>query len=328
MRTRTPARRRNMKKAIKEKKRNEQGGRSTKGKRLPEDAKLFDTHRAKPRREGGEYVDGNYAVMLPVEHMEEHGNIRARSEPFEELKALFDGYKQIQKLRMKVNNQILAQERGTDRLDEIDKQYLNKVLADIDEHEEQKGKLIKAWVKANKTMPIIKAMLSVKGVGEISVAACLTFLDVHKADHPSSFWAYAGYHRAAHERYVKNSVTDKPGNRTLRCALYVLAGCFIKNPGCAYREVYDLRKKKTEQSEKITLTRLTGKTGVYQVAWKDVKPSHRHGDAIRVMMKAFLADLWFVWRTIEGLPVNDLYVKEHLGHESGMLDPKARGWEY
>ncbi len=317
-----------MKDEIKNKKRQEQGGKSPKGKKLPKETRLFDTHRLTPRHAGGEYVEGNYAVALPVEHMEEHGNLREREDAFEELKMLFDGYKQIQKLRMKVNNQILAQARGTDRLDEIDKEYLNKVLADIDEHEEAKGKLIKAWVKKNKAMPIIAAMLSVKGVGEISIAACLTFLDVTKADHPSSFWAYAGYHRAAHERYVKNSVTDKPGNMTLRCALYVLAGCFIKNPDCAYRQVYDRRKAKTEQSEKITQTRLTGKTGVHAVAWKDVKPSHRHGDAIRVMMKAFLADLWFVWRTIEGLPVNDLYVKEHLGHESGVIDPKARGWEY
>ena len=317
-----------MKEAIKEKKKKAQGGRSLKGKALPSEPRLYDTHRAVPRYQGGEYVDGNYAVALPVEHMEEHGNLRERTEALDQLKALFDGYKQIQKLRMKVNNQILAQERGTDKLDEIDKQYLDEVLKNIEEHEEAKAKLIKSWVKANKTMPIISAMLSVKGVGEISIAACLTYLDVTKADHPSSFWAYAGYHRASHERYVKNSVTDKPGNMTLRCALYVLAGCFIKNPDCAYRQVYDRRKAKTEQSEKITQTRLTGKTGVHAVAWKDVKPSHRHGDAIRVMMKAFLADLWFVWRTIEALPVNDLYVKEHLGHESGILDPKARGWIY
>lgn len=315
-----------MKDAIKEKKKKAQGGLSPKGAKLPKEPRLYDTHRAKPRREGGEYVDGNYAVALPVEHMEEHGTLRSRDAALDELKALFDGYKQIQKLRMKVNNQILAQERGTDSLDEIDKEYLAKVLADIEEHEAQKAKLIKAWVKANKAMPIIKAMLSVKGVGEISVAACLTYLDVTKADHPSSFWAYAGYHRAAHDRYVKNSVTEKPGNMTLRCALYVLAGCFIKNPDCSYRQVYDRRKAKTEQSEKITQTRLTGKTGVHAVAWKDVKQSHRHGDAIRVMMKSFLADLWFVWRTIEGLPVNDLYVKEHLGHESGIIDPKSRGW--
>ena len=311
---------------------------------------LQDHHRDLQRRDGGQYTPDNTEIIQPIEHMKRHGNYKEREEAFDRLKMLFDGYKQIQKLRMKVNNQILAMNRGTDKLDEIDQEYINSVLENIEEKEKAKEKLIKAWAKENKTIPIVAAMLSVKGIGPITVAACLTYLDVRKADHPSSFWSYAGYRCASHERFEtlpkekwipifdKNTgepVLDKkgkqrmshhnPGNQTLRCALFVTAGVFIKQGG-TYRDIYDLRKLKTSQSEKIVKTRWPGKTGTIEKAWKDTKPGHRHGDAIRVMMKSFLADLWMVWRTIEGLPTNDLYVKEHLGHESAIIEPKSRGW--
>ena len=314
---------------------------------------MQDKHRDIQRRDGGQYIPDNTEVIAPVEHMKRHGIYKVRDEAFDQLKMLFDGYKQIQKLRMKVNNQILAMNRGTDKLDEIDQEYINSVLANIKEKEEAKAKLIAEWVKKNKTMPIVAAMLSVKGVGPVTIAPCLTYLDIRKAKHPSSFWSYAGYRCASHERFKdlpkehwipifdKNTgepVLDKkgkqrmshhnPGNQILRCALYVTAGCFVKNKDCAYREVYDRRKAKTENSEKLVQTRMPGKAGTVEKAWKDVKAGHRHGDAIRVMMKEFLADLWYVWRTIEGLPTDDLYVNAHLGHASAIINPEKKGWKY
>jgi hypothetical protein len=59
--------------------------------------------------------------------------------------------------------------------------------------------------------------------------------------------------------------------------------------------------------------------------WKDTKPCHRHGAAIRKMIKHFLADLWFVWRETENLPTTPLYVESVLGH-TGIIKPEERGW--
>jgi len=316
------------------------------------DDPMHDKHRDLQRRDGGQYTPDNTEILEPVDHMKSHGIYKERDAALDHLKMLFDGYKQIQKLRMKVNNQILAMERGTDHLDEIDQEYINSVLENTEEKEKVKAKMIAKWVKDNKALPIVAAMLSVKGIGPVTIAACLTYLDIRKARHASSFWSYAGYRCASHERFEalpkdkwipihdKNTgkpVLDKkgkqrmshhnPGNQTLRCALFVTAGVFIKQGG-PYRDIYDLRKLKTSQSEKIVKTRWPGKSGTIEKAWKDAKAGHRHGDAIRVMMKNFLADLWFVWRTLEGLSTDDLYVKEHLGHENGRINPKARGWEY
>lgn len=291
------------------------------------DLSLIDTHRLVPRMHGGTYTDGNVVLKTPVEHLEEHDNFREREQAIEELKSLFDGYKQQQKLRQKIGNQLLALTRGTDRLSDEDRDHLRVSLKAEFDYEKVIGKRIKKWVKDHQDIKIISAMKSVKGVGEIAIAACMTYFEIAKADHPSSFWAYAGYHKPSHERKIKNS-NDKPGNQTLRNAMFVLAGCFIKNPTCAYRKVYDLRKAQQQHSEKITQTRIAGKTGLHEKMWKDVSDGHRHGDAIRVMMKNFLADLWYVWRELEGLPTNDLYVEAHLGHVNGRIDPKFRGWDY
>jgi hypothetical protein len=61
--------------------------------------------------------------------------------------------------------------------------------------------------------------------------------------------------------------------------------------------------------------------------WKDTKPCHRHGAAIRKLIKHLLADFWFVWRNLEGLPTRPLYVEEYLGH-TGIIRPEERGWRY
>jgi hypothetical protein len=92
--------------------------------------------------------------------------------------------------------------------------------------------------------------------------------------------------------------------------------------------VYYACKTKLEQSEKMVRERRRGDGKIVEVMWKDAMPIHRHLAAIRKMMKHFLADLWFVWRTLEGLPTTDLYVREHLGHEGALINPAAHGWTY
>jgi len=314
------------------------------GEVLPDDFAEFDTHREKMRMDGGTYTPDNYDTVCPICHMKEHGNYKERAESIEEIKAIYDRYKQIQKTRMKIDNQLLAGERRkTDYLTEEDKDYLHDISKQIKGKEKDIEKEIKKWVKeSKKNMPIVKAMDSVNGVGPVFIAACLTYIDIEKAEHPSSLWSYFGYHAASHKRYDKLTepvhYTDSegkekkrwynPGNDVLRSQAFVTAGVFVKGKNNLYKDVYYTRKEKTSKSSKITKTRITGKSGIHEMAWKDVSKGHRHGDAQRVMMKYFIADLWLVWRTLEGLPTNDLYVKEHLGHKSAIIDPEKRGWVF
>lgn len=169
---------------------------------------------------------------------------------------------------------------------------------------------------------------------------------VHACSTPSALWKYVGLHVASHERYVKGEAGG--GNKPLRTVLYNTACTLMKLTGDAaddantvknstsvqrsprfrspYRGVYDRTKLRLSQSEKIVKSRNTqGK--LVEVAWKSTKPSHRHGAALRAIVKHLLADYWYVGRTLAGLPTVPLYVEAVLGH-THIVSPRERGWEF
>ena len=292
---------------------------------LPEETKLFDTHRKVLRMDGGGYDDENFIVDLPETHMKEHEIWKDRPKELEELKKLVDDYRQMLKLVLKINNQLLAVDRGTDKLSQDTQDFLNTILVQVHTETKERVKRIERWIRKRKDRPLIHALISPKGVGPITVAELLVDIDIAKAKHPSSLWAYVGYDKPSIDRYQKGQMGG--GNKPLRCVLFNLGASFLK---CAapYSEVYYQRKAKLEVSEKLVRERAKGNGQIKEIMWKDAMPIHRHLDALRVMNKHFLADLWFVWRTLAGLDTNDLYVKEHLGHASAIINPKERGWEY
>lgn len=287
--------------------------------------RLVDTDRFIPKAQGGQYVEGNVALSDPVEHMQRHGNLRIRPEHLEELKALFDDRVQIMKLVLKVNNQLLAYKRRTDHLSKQTVEMLEGESARYETLLEERSKPLRKVVReyANEDA-LMMAALGVHGVGEITVAALTVYVDLEKAEHPSSLWAYVGYDKPSHERYTKGQVSG--GNKTLRTVLYNTVCSFWRHGG-PYRDVGDRVKLRLAVSEKMVISWNTqGK--LVEVMWKDTKPCHRHGTALRVMAKHFLADYWWVGRTLYGLPISDLYVKEHLGHVSAIISPRKRGWVF
>ena len=287
------------------------------------DYALVDTHRIKPKAEGGTYIDGNVVLLDPVEHMKEHGNFRERQQDIETLKALMDDRRQVMKLKMKVQNQLLAYERNTDNINEITENWLKEQLKSVDAELKAREKIIAKQIKEMaKENDLVNAALNVKGTGPITVANLITYIDLEKARHASSLWAYVGFDKPSHERYTKGQ--SGGGNKTLRCALYVWAGVQIKQGG-AYREIYDRIKERLSVSDKIVQTRNTqGK--MIETEWKNAKPSHRHGSAIRIMIKHFLADYWMVGRTILDLPTDPLYAEAILKGNHKTIQPEGRGW--
>lgn len=290
------------------------------------DFSLVDTHRLTPKHEGGQYIDGNVVLSDPVEHMKEHGTYREREKDLEVIKSLIDDRRQVMKLVMKIQNQLLAYTRDVDKMNEITKNWLEEQLQSVKEElktrEKHIVKVIKEYAKIDK---LTAATLSVKGCGPITVANMLTYIDLEKARHASSLWAYTGLDKPSYERYEKNVAGG--GNKTLRTALYVFACVQIKSPGSAYREVYDRTKTRLENSDKITKSKNT-KGKWIECAWKDTKPSHRHGAAIRAIIKHFLADYWMVGRTIKGLPTDPLYAEAVLKGNHRTIMPEERGWKY
>lgn len=312
-----------MKEALKTKIRNKQSQKcALTGKKLPEETKLIDTDRIDPKANGGIYTNKNTRIVDPIAHMIRHGNYREREEQLNELKILIDGREQLRKSFNSDNNRMLAMKRGTDSLDTETYEFLeeksNVTKKQLSKMDRRIGKHLK-----NMEHPIIKSAIGIKGLGPITIAYMMVYIDIEKAQYASSVWKYCGYHAASHERYEKG-VTGG-GNKTLRTVLYTMADSMIKTRSI-YRDVYDNEKKKLEASKKITKSRNTqGK--LIECAWMDTKPCHRHGAAMRKMIKHFLADWWFVHRTLEGLPTAPLYVEEKLGH-TGIIKPVERGWKY
>ena len=100
---------------------------------------------------------------------------------------------------------------------------------------------------------------------------------------------------------------QSPYNIDLRVKLIgVVAKCMIKQKGKYVMDHYYPRKERTSMSEKLVTETIKGGE-TRQIAWKDVSDGHRDADALRRMMKAFLADLYDNWRKLEGLSVRVPY---------------------
>ena len=292
---------------------------------IPEgdDPSHYDTDRHLPKASGGTYDPANYRVIRPVEHMEHHGTLRIRPEHLDDLKAAIDEREQYLKLRIKIDNQLLAFTRRTDR--PPSEQALSELTGMKDlalPLELAARRSVETLIVALKTEdPLIDATLNIAGVGPLTVAYLSAYVDLTKAPHVSSVWAYVGYDKPSHERYTKGVTSG--GNKRLRTALYRTADSMVKTRG-AYRDVYDRRKDRQSFSEILTKSRNT-EGRLVEIAWKDTKPCHRHGDAMRVMMKHFLRDYWVIGRRLLGESDDPMYVESMLGH-THITQPEERGW--
>jgi hypothetical protein len=292
------------------------------GVKLPDNPSLMDTDRIIERFNGGTYTDlSNVRIVDPRAHMERHGILREREEWLEHLKALMDDRIQTMKLDMKINNQRLAYERRTDHMRPETDAFLIEAKKPVDARLKVIDRAIAKHLKAS-TDPFVIRLMDVRGVGPVTAAGMLVYVDLAKADSASAVWKYVGLHAASHERYTKGEAGG--GNKTLRTILYNTACTMMKDKTSPYRLVYDRTKDKLAASKKIVKSRNT-QGQLVEVAWKDAKPSHRHGAALRAIIKHFLADYWFVGREMAGLPTRSLYVEGQLGH-SGIIKPDERGW--
>ena len=309
--------------ALKEKIRTKQNGKcSLTAEKLAKETFLFDTDRIEPKAKGGTYTDENTRGLTPLAHMERHHILKIRTPELTELKVLIDGREQIRKFMNSLNNRLLAAKRQTDQMDQVTEAWIKEQIKAVNKQMGVQERRIDKFIK-KLDIPVVKSMIGINGLGTMTIAYLLVYIDIAKAEHASALWKYVGLDKPSHERYTKGE--SGGGNKTLRTVLYTWADSGIRTRS-VYREVYDLEKLKLENSMKVTKSRNTqGK--LIECMWKDTKPCHRHGAGIRKMIKHFLADLWFVWRTTEGLPTTPLYVESVLGH-TGIIRPEERGWKF
>lgn len=299
---------------------------------------LIDTDRITPKAEGGTYEDGNVRLLAPREHMARHGNLRERTEILDEIKSVMDDRAQMMKVMLKINNQLLAYQRRTDERHPDTEAWLSEQVDSVVDRLKGIDRVLKGSKDVEGLIPayaevdaLAAAALGVPYMGEITLANLVTYVDLEKAPSASSLWKYAGLHKPSHRRYEldpgEEVTKGRGGNKTLRTALYNVVNVMWRaGDKSAYRLVGDRVKERLSESERIVESRTT-QGALVKVAWKDTKRGHRHGAALRAMMKHLLADYWFVGRELAGLSTRPLYVQEKLGH-TGIISPRERGWDW
>lgn len=284
---------------------------------------LMDAHRETPKTEGGDYDPGNVTLLDPITHLKEHGNFKDRSEGIAAIKTLFEARSHALKSKVAADNRLTAIHRGVDEVERHTFNLLNHVSQMFKKEEQRLSNGLAKHVRRLAAFDeLTRQCLQIQGLGEVTIAYLLVYVDIEKADTVSKLWSYAGLHLPSHQRYQKGEKGG--GNKPLRTALYAFADSVIKTRG-AYRCVYDAEKERLANSEKVTQTRNTqGK--MVECAWKDTKPSHRDGAAKRKLIKHFLADFLYVARRVNDLPVRNIYAEDQLGHEN-IVHPNERGWQ-
>ena len=197
------------------------------------------------------------------------------------------------------------------------------------------------------------------GCGPLMAAVCLSYFDINKARHVSSFWKYAGLDTVDVEvpKVIGwDSEKEKPILSETETE-HIREGRSKK-----HTEMVEYTSKDGEVKEKKSITynaelktKLIGVLGPciikkpgskYEQIYRDYKnrlnnradskqltDGHKHNMAVRYMIKQFIRDMWVTWRNLAGYVVSEPYEVAFLGrnphkyneyHERTALESKER----
>ncbi len=226
-----------------------------------------------------------------------------------EISALVNLYEQIQKLRIAEHNREMSSRRGADlRLASINPTAVHSPISrELGKIEKKLVLRIRDWVRRREqTLPILRELLRIKGVGEVLAAYLVSMIDIHHADTVSALWRFAGFG-------IVDGKAERPvrGQRLRYCkrlkvVCWRIAMSFLKSKSPYASIYYDARQ-------------------YYERHRCDWSPLRCHHAAVRKMMKIFLQHMWERWRALEGLPVREPYVLEKMGHTT-KYSPQDFGW--
>lgn len=139
-----------------------------------------------------------------------------------------------------------------------------------------------------------------KGVGEKTAARLLAVVGDPYANAQtgeirtvSQLWSYCGHGDPSRRKFKGMTQEDlfALGNPTAKKRVYLIATCCLKAQAY-YADVYYARKEVTEGREHATDCVRCGPSGKPALAGSPWSDAHRHADALRIVGKEFLRDLW------------------------------------
>lgn len=163
---------------------------------------------------------------------------------------------------------------------------LEPFLQAIGNFEPKRKAFEKRMCKLAKSLLIAATVAKMKGFGPNNLAALIGEAgDIGLYRNPSCLWKRMGMaviDGGRQRKCVDEELALLHGyNPSRRAVAYVIGECLIKAGG-DYRRVYDERRAHTAGTH------------------PDWTPKHSHNDALRIMTKRALRDLWIAWRALAG----------------------------
>lgn len=232
----------------------------------------------------------------------------------QEARYLIKTYYQIQRYRIAVANQIRSLEDTSHELS--DWIYSNmKIL------EAQIKRALDSYTDANQVGRWAK---SNKGIGPVTAAGLLAYIDITKAPTVGHIWSYAGLNPTV--KWEKGQ--KRPWNAELKTICWKIGQSFVKvsnKPDAFYGQIYKERKEyETKKNEDlkykeqaiIKLKNISKNTGAYKYYSEGkLPPAHIEARAERYAVKIFLSHLHYVWyKEYYGEEPPKPFAIEHLGH--------------
>ena len=149
-----------------------------------------------------------------------------------------------------------------------------------------------------------------KGIGDKTMARLLAAigdpyvnLQTGETRTVSQLWAYCGHGDPTLKKRKGMAQSDAQalGNPTAKKRLYLIAEACLKAQG-HYADVYYARKAVNEGRIHATDCVRCGPSGHPALAGTPWKDSHRHADALRIVGKEILRDLWIAARELHEAP--------------------------
>jgi len=178
---------------------------------------------------------------------------------------------------------------------------LNLLLHDLKAREKRFEQILREYAASQ---VVWSTYLSrVKGIGLTMAGGLVAFFDPRRAPHVSSYWKRAGLHVVGGHISRKSKGEKLDYNPKIKS---FILGRVAKQLALAKGFYYDLYKKfKREEEAK------------HRDACKCKAPRmHIHRRAARRMAKVFLQHFWIYSRQAEGLPTDQPYAVERLGHKN------------
>lgn len=167
---------------------------------------------------------------------------------------------------------------------------LEALVKMLEDAEKAAVKNLTEQLKKHPLGPWVKAQ---KGVGDKTAARLLAVVGDPASRSVGQLWSYCGHGDAARRPFKGMTQEEmfRLGNPTAKKRTWLIATAILKSQG-PMSEVYYVRKTATEGRLHTTECKRCGPSGKPAQPGSPWSDAHRHADALRILGKHFLKELW------------------------------------